>query len=137
LVAEGALLFVPEDKAKEFNRWMDKGMWRNALDLMEWNDLMMQVIWDRAWPRSGRPEPYQIDLITFLGPDEFAAELAVLVGEQQLPINSVWATTPEILARQLQRMPDLIRVYHGFAQHQLMYGPTRGRFITDANQFGR
>ena len=137
MVAEGALLFVPEDKAKEFNRWMDKGMWRNALDLMEWNSLMCQVIWDRAWPRSGRPEPYQIDLITFLGPDEFAAELAVLVGEQQLPINSVWATTPEILARQLQRMPDLIRVYHGFAQHQLYYGPTRGRYIQDANDFGR
>ena len=131
-MVEGALLFVPQDKAKEFERWMAKSMWRNALDLMEWNDLMIQVIWDRAWRDS-----FQIDLITFLGPDEFAAELAKKEGEQQLPINSVWATSPEILARQLMRMPDLIRVYHGFAQHQLMYGPSRGRYITDANQFGR
>ena len=70
-MVEGALLFVPQDKAKEFERWMAKSMWRNALDLMEWNDLMIQVIWDRAWRDS-----FQIDLITFLGPDEFAAELA-------------------------------------------------------------
>lgn len=111
---------------------MDKRMWRNALDLMEWNDLMVRIIWERAWRDS-----FQIDLITFLGPDEFAAELARFVGEQQLPIASVWATTPEVLSRQLQRMPDLVRVYHGFAEHQLYYGPTRGRYLTDANQFGR
>jgi hypothetical protein len=132
LVAEGALLFLPSDKVREFDKWIGKRMWRNALDLMEWNDLMIQIIWDRALRF-----PYQIDLITFLGPDEFALELAKLVGEQQLPIASVWASTPEVLARQLARMPDLIRVYHGIAEHQLYYGPTRGRYLTDANGFGR
>lgn len=133
LVWEGALAWVPPDdrkKQREYERAMSRQKWADAADLFEFNQKMEMVIWDRAY-RLGM----QMDVVTYLGPQDFADEVARRIGEEELPIHSVWATTPQKLGRQLSYMRDVARVYDPFPEHQLMLGK-RGKYITDPNQFG-
>jgi hypothetical protein len=132
LVLEGALAWPPEDpkEAKNFDRLMKRGRWEDAADLLEFNERMETVIWDRSWRLS-----MTIDVVTFLGPDDWAVAVARRIGDEELPIHKVWATTPQLLGRRLAFMPDLVRIYDPFPQHQLMFGQ-KGRLITDANQLG-
>lgn len=133
LVFEGALAWVPPgDKKKQraYERALSRGRWKELADLFEFNQKMELVLWDRAYKMS-----MQIDVITYLGPQEFADEVARRIGEEELPVHSVWATTPQKLGRQLSYMRDLARVYDPWPDNALMYG-TRGKLITDPNQFG-
>lgn len=130
IVFEGALGFLPKDKEREFGKLMEKGRWSDAVGLWEVNDYLARIIWDRVWRMD-----MNIDVVTFLGPDGFAEALAERLGSEDLPVNEVWATTPKILARKLPMMPDLIRVYDPYEQHQLYYGG-KGKYLTDANQIG-
>jgi len=131
LVFEGALAWLPDEKVqRQFTRHMDRGEFSKAVDLFEFNQKLETVIWDRSFRVS-----MQIDVITFLGPDKFAEEVARRIGDEELPIHKVWATTPKILGRRLAYMPDLVRVYHAYPQYQLYFGQ-KGRLLDDANQFG-
>jgi len=132
LVFEGALAWPPGDKpdAKEFTRLMQRGQWEAASKLMEFNERMETVIWDRSWRCS-----MTIDLITYAGPDRWAEAVAHRVAEHELPVHSIWATTPNLLARKLPFMYDLVRIYDPYPQHQLKFGG-KGVYLTDPNQLG-
>jgi hypothetical protein len=131
LVFEGALGFLPESEEKRFRKYMDKGHVELAVDLFQFNDYLIRIIWDRHVRGS-----LAMELVTFLGGDDFARALADRVWAEELPFRSVWATTPARLARKLAIMPDIIRVYDPWPEHQITYGST-GRYIRDANEFGR
>jgi hypothetical protein len=133
LVFEGALAWVPPDdrkKQRAYERALSREKWGEMADLFEFNPRMEAVLWDRAYRMS-----MQIDICTYLGPQEWADEVARRIGEQELPVHSVWATTPQKLGRQLSYQRDIARVYDPWPQNALMYGP-KGRHITDPNQFG-
>lgn len=133
LVFEGALAWVPPGDRrvqKQFDRAVSRERWAEAADLFVFNQKMETVVWDRAYRMS-----CQIDIVTYLGPDAWAEEVARRVGEEELPIHSVWATTPQKLGRQLSYMRDILRVYDPYPENALMYGP-RGTYLTDPNQFG-
>jgi hypothetical protein len=132
IVLEGALAWPPDDarKMKSFHRLLKRGRYEDAADLLEFNQRMETVIWDRAWRLS-----MTIDVVTFLGPDEWAVACARRIGDEELPVHKVWATTPQLLGRSLSFTPDLVRVYDPYPEHQLMYG-TKGRYIKNANQLG-
>lgn len=132
IVLEGALAWPPDDarELKSFNRLMKRRRWEDAADLLEFNGRMETVIWDRAWRLS-----MTIDVVTFLGPDEWAIAVARRIGDEELPIHKVFATTPQKLGRSLSFAPDLVRIYDPYPEHQLMYG-TKGRYIKDVNQLG-
>jgi hypothetical protein len=132
VVFEGALGFLKPDRFGDFWALMDKTRYRDALELWDLNDLATRIIWDRVWR-----DDLTIDVITYLGPDAFARELAEYLGREELPVNQVWATTPKILARKLPLMPDLIRVYDPDPEHQWYFPAAVGRHLTDANQIGR
>jgi len=131
LVFEGALAWLPDEHAqRQYNRHMDRGEFDKAVDLFEFNQKLETVVWDRSFRMS-----MQIDVITFLGPDKWAEAVARRIGDEELPVHKVWATTPKILGRKLAYMRDLVRVYHCYEQYQLYFGQ-KGRYLTDANQFG-
>lgn len=130
LVFEGALGFIDEKLDATFQKYMDRGRYEDAIALWTINDSMATQIWKLTWHMS-----YKLDIITFLGPKEFAKALEDWLGEQELPISNVYATTPELLGRQLNHRPDIIRVYDPFPDHALLYGQ-RGRVITNVNQLG-
>lgn len=131
IVFEGALAWLPDPKAeRHFAKLIERGQFNDAVNLFEFNEKLETIIWDRSWRMS-----MQIDVITFLGPDDFAAAVARRIHDEELPIHKVWATTPKTLARRLAYMPELVRVYHAYPQHQLYFGQ-KGRYLTDANQLG-
>jgi hypothetical protein len=131
IVFEGALAWLPDARAeKEFNRLAGRGKWDDAVDLFEFNEKLEVALWDRSWRKS-----LQFDVVTFLGPDDWAAAVARRIGDEELPVHKVWASTPKTLARRLAYMPELVRVYHAYPQYQLYFGQ-KGRYLTDANQLG-
>jgi hypothetical protein len=132
IVLEGALAWPPEDPklAARFHKAIQRRRWAEAADLLEFNAAMETVIWDRTWRMS-----MVIDVVTYLGPDAWAEEAARRIGDEELPVHKVWATTPQLLGRKIAFMPDLQRIYDPFPQHQLMFG-SKGRLITDVNQLG-
>jgi hypothetical protein len=132
LVFEGALGFMHQADEPAFQAYMSKGWHDQAVALFTLNDLLMKVIWQRVTKDS-----LSIELVTFLGDDNFARALADRIWTEELPIRSVWSTRPDRLARKLISMPDIVRVYDPWPDHQAMYGAQVGRYLTDANQFGR
>lgn len=133
LCFEGALAWVPPgDKRalKQYERAMARERWAEAADLFVFNQKMETVLWDRAYRMS-----MQIDIVTYLGPDAWAEEVARRIGEEELPVHTVWASTPQKLGRHLAYRPDIIRVYDPFPENVLMYGP-KGTYITRPDMFG-
>ena len=132
LIWEGALGFLHQADERAFHGYMDKGWYDQAVALFTLNDLLMKVIWQRV-----HKDSLSVELVTFLGNDDFAKALADRIWTEELPIHSVWSTRPDRLARKLITMPDIVRVYDPWPDHQALYGAKVGRYITDANQFGR
>lgn len=132
LVAEGALIFMdPRDEAK-FDRAMEKRRYTEALSYWTVNDLMATRIWDVALP----PSLLNLDIVTFLGPEPWADALAGRLESEDLPVRSVFASTPAILGRKVTFHKEILRVYTPFPEQALMFGP-KGVVITDVNQVGR
>lgn len=132
LVFEGALAWLPDDNSvqRDFGRAVKRSRWDEAAAMFLFNDKMETVIWDRAWRLS-----MTIDVITYLGPGEWAKAVEARIREEELPVHQVWATTPQLLGRKLSYAYDLVRVYDPFEQHQLMFG-AKGRYLTNPNQLG-
>jgi hypothetical protein len=131
LVFEGCLGFLKAGAEKEWDRLSAQGRWSRAIDLWYINPLMERIIWDRSIK-----DDINIEVITYAGPDEWASCVSDLIGESQLPIRRVWAIRPEVLAHKIMSMPNVIRIYDPFKEHELYFGQ-RGRWIQDANQFAR
>jgi hypothetical protein len=122
LVFEGAVGYLPDERKKAFDKAMSKRHWDDAVALWELNDLMLRKIWDIMF-RQHR----DLDIITYLG-KEFADMLAARLDEEDVPVRSVWATTPAILARKIALMPDVAAIYDPDPEHQFTYG-SKGRVL--------
>ena len=131
LVAEGALMFCDESNQKKSERAMERRRWAEALSYWYINDLMANRLWDIALSAD-----INLDVVTFLGPDDFAEELTRWLAHEELPVRSVFASTPAILSRMATFRKDIIRVYTPFPDQALRYGP-KGVVLTDVNQVGR
>ena len=83
LVAEGALMFIDEKLDKQFQKYMDRGRYADAIRLWHISQPMAAAVWKVTWHMS-----YQLDIITFLGPKEFAKALEEWLAEQELPVNN-------------------------------------------------
>ena len=128
IVFEGALGFCTDEK--KFKKAADRGNWERAAECWELNELMVRRILWLFYHKDVHTE-----VVTFL-PSGFADELAELLEDKyDLPVHRVWASTPELLGRQIAYMPDLARVYDPEPQRWLMYGG-KGRFLTSVSQVG-
>jgi hypothetical protein len=132
LVFEGALGFLDAENDAKFQKFMGSKYYDQAADLFEVNDLMSSQIMSVA-----RYQSFTMDLITYLGDAEWALALADRLKDEDLPMRRVVAIRPDVLARKLPTMPDVVRVYDPWPEHNGLFSPTVGRYITRADQFGR
>lgn len=124
-------MFCDENNRSKFDRAMSRGRWAEAMSYWYVNTMMATRIWDIAMTLD-----LNLDVVTFLGPDAFAEELSVWIAWEELPVRSVFASSPAILGRAATFRRDIIRVYTPFAEQALAYGP-KGVVLTDVNQVGR
>lgn len=130
LVFEGALGFIEGDSVQEFKKLASKGMWKEAWDLWEVNDLMARKIWDVT-----KRQSINVALCTFISDDEGAAVgLQAWADESRLPIAECFAVRPESFARELSYMPDVACVYDASYRTVNMLG-SKGRHLRNVNDF--
>jgi hypothetical protein len=132
VVYEGALGFLPEDRVDRYNALGSAGRWYDAARLWDFDDLMMRKIIDVTYARAS----YQVELVTYAGPDEFAAEVYERCGEEGLPVSRVTSSTAEVMARRLAYAQDIACVYDANRETAYMYGQ-KGRLLTSVHQLGR
>lgn len=132
LVFEGALGFISGDAVKEFNLLASEGMWGEAWDQWEMNELMARKIWDVV-----KRQNINVALVTYVSDNEVAATgLQEWADEARLPISECIATTPAKFARELSYMPDVACVYDATAQTCVMLG-SKGRLLKNVHDFCR
>lgn len=131
LVAEGALILIEEKAHPRSEHLISKGRFDDAAALWQINDPMV----NRLWQLSSNAD-INLDVVTFLGPDGWAEALADKFDREYVPVRSVFATDPRILARKVTFDHSVARVYTPFPEQALYYGP-KGRVIKDVNDVGR
>lgn len=130
LVFEDALAFTIDRGG--FEKDMKRKRYADAIDRWDINPMMAHKIWD-VYKRLN----WRVDVITFLDEREVFGDFLFgrLSDLEELPIAHVIATTPDKLARKLEYIPDLARIYDPDKTRTLRWG-TKGRHITDVNQLG-
>lgn len=131
LVFEGSLGFLPPDKVTEFNKLGSAGQWNQAVLCWDLHELMCRKIWDVTVRQS-----FQLEVVTYVGPPEFAESLQERFDDEGLPISRTTASTPARMARRLSYAPDIAYVYDANRDHAFTYG-AKGRYLSDVNQLGR
>lgn len=131
LVYEGALGFLPADRVGDYNQLGSEGRWDRAARCWDLNELMCRKIWDVTW-RQG----FQIEVVTYAGPPEFAEALQERFDEENLPISRTLASTADRMARRLAYAPDIACVYDADPDHAFTYG-SRGKLLRNINELGR
>lgn len=131
LVFEGALGFLPPDRVEDYNKLGSRGAWDQAARCWDLHDLMMRKIRDVTIRQN-----FQLEVVTYAGPPEFAQSLQELFEEEGLVISRVLSSTAVRMARRLAYAPDIAYVYDTDPQHVMMYGG-KGRHLTSVHQLGR
>lgn len=131
MVFEGAVAFLDPKDSRQFGKLMDRRRYDEAVELFELNETMAKVLSDRVWRDARR-----IDIVTYIGPDNWAEAVSDWLRAAGIPFSSCWATTPQILGRQITYRHDIHRVYDPWEQNKFIYGP-KGHWLTDPNQVGR
>lgn len=132
LVFEGSLGFISGEDVQEFNKLASRGMWKEAWNKWEVNDLMARKIWDVI-----KRQSVNVALCTYVSDNEGAASgLQAWADEARLPIGECIAIKPAVLARELSFMPDVACVYDASAQTCGMLG-TKARHLRNVNDFCR
>lgn len=132
LVFEGALGFIDGPAVSEFNDAASRGLWLDAWNLWEVNDLMARKIWD-VTKRQG----IGVSLVTWISNDELAASgLQAWADEHRLPIRECIAMEPSVFARELSYMPDVACVYDASAKTSRILG-SKGRWLRNVHDFCR
>lgn len=130
LVFEGALGFIDGSAVDEFNKLASRGMWKEAWDLWEINDLMARKIWDVT-----KRQSVNVALCTYISDDKLAASgLQAWADEARLPIGECLAVKPQSFARELSYMADVACVYDASYNTVAMLG-TKGRHLRNINDF--
>jgi hypothetical protein len=131
LVFEGALGFLPPPRVGKYNQDGSRGLWHEAVRCWEFNELMMRKIWDITYRQS-----FQMEIVTYAGPPEFATALQDRFDEEGLPISRTLSSTAERMARRLAYAPDIAFVYDADPSHAFMYGG-KGRLLRSVHELGR
>jgi hypothetical protein len=131
LVFEGALGFLEPDKVERYNALGTAGRWYDAARLWDFDELMMRKIMDLTFRQN-----FELEAVTYVGPAEFARELADRFDEDNIPIRRTTASTAEVMARRLSYAPDIAYVYDANRQTAFMYGQ-KGRYLRSAHELGR
>lgn len=130
LVFEGALGFIDGNAVDEFNKLASRGMWKEAWDLWEINDLMARKIWDVT-----KRQSVNVALCTYVSDDEAAASgLQSWADEARLPIGQCFAVRPQSFARELSYMADVACVYDASYNTVAMLG-SKARHLRNINDF--
>lgn len=131
LVFEGALGFLAAGNIQVYNRFGTAGKWELAAACWDLNDLMCRKIWDVTYRQS-----FQLEVVTYAGPGEFASALQDRFDEESLPVSRTVASTPARMARRLAYAPDIAAVYDANREHALVYG-SKGRYLASVHELGR
>lgn len=131
MVFEGALGTLPEDEVGRFNALGSAGRWYDAAHLWEFDDLMARKIMDVTY-RQG----FELECVTYAGPQAFADELYERFGWENLPIRRCVATTADVMARRVSYAPDIAAVYDANPETQFMYG-SKARPLHSIHDLGR
>src|ERR1044071_6442856 len=104
IVFEGAVGLLPEDKIKDYHKAVSKGRWWQAVDLFELSPKYLTKLLDLFWNKG-----YNVEIVTLMSDDTEYKEAALRIEErmdaENVPVHSVWTSTPEKLARSLPYLP--------------------------------
>lgn len=127
IVWENLLGILPEkaDEAK-FSTYLRFHRWKRAVNVYRINEPLAQRIWDVTFRLN-----FSVDVVTFLGCEDFAEAVQERIDREGLPVGHVWFEEPSQLARSLAYRPDIACVFDANPHHQLTFG-SKGRIISAA-----
>lgn len=122
------LLGLLPDKADEakFATYLRFHRWRRAVNVFAVNQALAQRIWDVTFRLN-----FSVDVVTFLGGEDFADAIQERIDRENLPIGHVWFEDPQQLARSLSYRPDIACVFSPDPHHLLTFG-SKGRTLNPA-----
>lgn len=130
IVFEGGLATLPLEREKDFQKSCKRRRLWEAISYWQWNHLMLAQI-----ERIVRNMDVNIEVCTWMTED-----MAFAIGEEldkmNIPVRSVWASSPFKLAQDLAYLPDIAAIYDPDPEHVLTYG-RRGVYLTNPSQIGR
>lgn len=130
IVFEGKLGMLPAQNQKAYDKAVKRGRWGEAADLFTLDKLMMaQMV------RVVRNIGMNLDIVTWLG-DNMATEVARRMDDENIPVHDVFASSPDMLARELAYMPDVAWVYDPDPAHVFTFG-RKGVLLKEVAQIGR
>lgn len=128
VVFENAIGYLPDGELNEFNRAARKKNWAKAADCWKLDDLMLRKLLDMTM-RQG----LNVEVVSF-SEEALAAEFEEKLDDAGVPVK-VWHSRPEVLARRLAYMPDVMVVYDADPHHVFTYG-RKGRTLSNPFQLG-
>lgn len=96
--------------------------WGAAVKCWQISDRADMLLWDVAWRWN-----YRFSVVTYR-PAGFAGALELRLNEENLPFSTVWATTPETMAKRMAFMPDVSHVFDSDPARLFTYGD-RGHYL--------
>jgi hypothetical protein len=135
IVFEGGLATLDPENIRNFNKEYKARQYWKALRWWDWNPLMLAQI-----ERIVRTTDINIEVCTWTGYDleyhDFALAIAEQLDDMNIPVRSVWASSPVDLAKALVYIPDIAYIYDPDPSHLLTFG-SRGVHLTNPSQIGR
>jgi hypothetical protein len=130
VVYEGAIAYLPADRVPEYEKSVKKDDWKKVASLFRFNAAMLDRILYLTWKKN-----YNISIVTWF-PQEIVEHIEEGLANLSIPVRSVFASTPEDLARLLPYNPDVVTVYDPVPEHILTFG-SKGYVLTHPSDIGQ
>lgn len=134
IVFEGSVGLLPEDKLKDYNKAVSRNRWWEAVDLFQLSRPYLSKFLDLVWNKG-----FNLEICTWMGHGTEYDDAALRISErfdfENVPVYSVWSSTPDRLARESSYLPRIARIYDPEIGHAFKYGG-KGVYLTDPNQLG-
>ncbi|MEU9050182.1 hypothetical protein AB0D37_07215 [Streptomyces sp. NPDC048384] len=101
---------------KRFHRRLRWRGPRAALALYDTNKAAVQTLWD-LWEQD---QP--VAVVTYL-PLGVAGALSLRLDRERVPHTRLVVSQPRDMSRLIALLDDVSRIFHGFPEHNLLYGP--------------
>jgi hypothetical protein len=128
VVWEDLIASVPDDRLEQFEKYCNKGKWREAIGCYRLNELMSMKLLYLVLTKN-----INVTIVTWL-PEEAVIHLSDRLDEENLPIRGVFASSPKQLATDLAYNPDIICVYD---PHDATFYGSKGATANRAADIGR
>lgn len=129
IVFEGALGFIMDENDRGYRKLVKKEKWDEAIKYWKLNQSALGKIWYLFAKKS-----VVVDVCTWM-PEGMANAIADELDANHIPVQSVWSSRPDILARELAYLPDIALIYDPDEDHVFSYG-RKGRLLRDVNEIG-